>query len=183
MAAGASSADRPLPANAADPPCPTVATVAVAISSTSNTTIRFTQTPIVSTTDVFARSGTAAGTSHWSPVDMQTGYRWTKTLDAAPTTWRTRVAGYQAHVKKLVNQADARDLHALQPGQGPEAIRGEFGQFVEVPAVRDGSHFFNETQFFTDEAMTKSFAFGLRMHYIGTSTDLRSYWADYTTGS
>src|SRR5204863_8231422 len=105
MAAGASSADRPLSANAADPACPTVATVAVVMSSTSNMIIRFTLTSMVSTTDVFARSGMAADTSHRSPVDTETGYRWTKTLDAAnaaavaaaqhkanaaTTKWRTR---------------------------------------------------------------------------------------------
>ncbi len=40
--------------------------------------------------------------------------------------------------------------------------------------------FYNETQMFTDAAMTKSFAFGLNMHYIGTGTDFRPYWIDFT---
>jgi hypothetical protein len=40
--------------------------------------------------------------------------------------------------------------------------------------------FTNETQFFTDEAMTKSFALGLSMQYRGTQTNYQPYWVDNT---
>src|SRR5204862_8292761 len=77
MAAGASRPDRlaplpwrtPLSANAADPPCPTVATVAVAINSTSNPIIRFILTSHGLDTDTFVRSGLVA--RHIAPV-----HRW-----------------------------------------------------------------------------------------------------------
>ncbi|WP_435869981.1 hypothetical protein [Amycolatopsis mediterranei] len=52
--------------------------------------------------------------------------------------WRDEaIVGYQ-RAGLLDLPQHRRDFHALQPGQCPEAIRGEFEQFVEVPAVRDG---------------------------------------------
>ncbi|WP_007023728.1 hypothetical protein [Saccharomonospora iraqiensis] len=39
---------------------------------------------------------------------------------------------------------------------------------------------YNETEFFTDEAMTSSFAFGLRMRYTAEGQQYQPYWLEYT---
>src|SRR3954471_9294102 len=97
---------------------------------------------MVSTTDVFARSGLAAETSHRSPVDMETGYRWTKTLDAAnasavaavqhktnaaPTTWRPTRRHEPSKTDRGAGVAARRGGDRRRPGQ--RAVR-------EVPGTR-----------------------------------------------
>ncbi|MFD4190813.1 hypothetical protein [Amycolatopsis thermoflava] len=88
-----------------------------------------------------------------------------------------------------VCQREPRDAVAQMCADQNERMYGMFVTFV-YPDVTYGGlaptagtvDFYNETQFFTDDLMTKSFAFGLNMRYIGTETDYQPYWLDYTNG-
>lgn len=80
------------------------------------------------------------------------------------------------------------DAVAQMCGDVDEKMYGLFATFI-YPDVSYGpfagtwpADFYNETQFFTDDAMTKSFAVGLDIHYTGTGSDYQPYWVDYTAG-
>jgi hypothetical protein len=85
-------------------------------------------------------------------------------------------------------QREPRDAVAQMCGDQDEYMYGMFVTFAYPtpsyggPPPFGSADFYNETQMFTDEAMTKSFGFGLNMHYIGTQTDFQPYWVDYTAG-
>ncbi len=51
-----------------------------------------------------------------------------------------------------------------------------------APSPWGYANFYNETEFYTNEVMTSSFAFGLDMYYYDTGTDFQPYWVDYTAG-
>ncbi|OXM44813.1 hypothetical protein [Amycolatopsis alba] len=85
-------------------------------------------------------------------------------------------------------QREPRDAVAQLCGDQDERMYGMFVTFTYptpsygAPPPFGYADFYNETQLFTDDAMTKSFAFGLNMHYIGSGTDFQPYWIDYTAG-
>ncbi|MCP2303849.1 hypothetical protein [Actinokineospora globicatena] len=71
-------------------------------------------------------------------------------------------------------------------GDQSEYMYGVFVTFAfptptySAPAPFGSADFYNETEFFTDDAMTKSFAFGLDMRYSSTGTVFQPYWVDYS---
>ena len=54
-----------------------------------------------------------------------------------PVRWDETLAGHE-RAGLLDLPQHRRDLHALEAGQRPDAVRGVLEQFVEVAAVRDG---------------------------------------------
>ncbi|MFD2422413.1 hypothetical protein [Amycolatopsis pigmentata] len=87
-------------------------------------------------------------------------------------------------------QREPRDAVAQLCADQNERMYGLFVTFIYPDVTYGGlaptvgrADFYNETRFYTDDAMTKSFAIGLDMRYIGSETDFQPYWVDYTNGA
>ncbi|MBW4717401.1 hypothetical protein [Saccharothrix obliqua] len=85
-------------------------------------------------------------------------------------------------------QRQPRDAVAQMCADQSQYMYGVFATFA-YPGVTFGGaaswpvDFYNETEFFTDDLMTKSFAFGLDVRRQGTATTYQPYWIDYTNFS
>lgn len=81
-----------------------------------------------------------------------------------------------------------RDAVAQMCADQSEPMYGVFVTFVYPDASYGApppfgiADFYNETEFFTDDAMTRSFGFGLDMTYLGSNTEYQPYWVDYNVG-